>query len=359
MIRGAKAGAGTTPIVSPPRMYSPSWINRFIDGMDRLPGPAWIAYSLLAATLVAAIFVTKWLDGTYTGKWPDPFHAVLVATWLVGPLGLHYLDRLASQALNVMRPALSIGDEEYASLCYKLTILPALPTALSSLATISFGTPLALTIDEALRRRLGLWTSPVATALEATTVILLLAVGGAFVYHTFRQLTLVSHVYSRLTNVDMFHLRPLHAFSRLTAVTAVMLLAVLWLWNATAPGVLESPLGIANTAFSIIFALVSFLVPLLGIRRVLVARKEEMLHDASERLQAGLRELDRRMDAGRIEGMDQMRHTLEALIIKQKVIESISTWPWSIETPRLVGTAILLPILLFVIQRIIDAFLGL
>jgi hypothetical protein len=359
MITDAGASAGTAPLAARRRLYSPSWINRFIDAMDRLPGPAWLAYSLLAVTLVAAMFATKWLDGTYAGQWPDPFHAVLVATWLVGPLGLHYLDRLAAQALSMMRPALSVDDEEYGELCYKLTTLPALPTALSSIVAISFGTPLALTIDDALRRRLGLWTSPAATALEATTVILLLAVGGAFVYHTYRQLSLVSHAYSRLTNIDMFHLRPLHAFSRLTALTAVMLLAVLWIWNATAPGVLESPLGIANTAFSIIFALISFLVPLLGIRRVLVARKEEMLQDASQRLQAGLRELDRRVDAGQIEGMDQMRHALEALILKQKVIEGISTWPWSIETPRLVGTAILLPILLFVIQRIIEALFGL
>jgi hypothetical protein len=308
-------------------------------------------------------FAAKWDDGTYIDRWPNPFHAVLVSTWVLGIAGIHYLDNMAASALADVRPALNASDAEIADLHYKLTTLPALPTLLWSLGIIAFSIPTSLVtliMDEVLQREISIWTSPLSIGLETVAMIFLYAVGGVFFYHTYRQLSLVSHIYSRLTNINMLHLEPLHAFSRLTALTAVMIVVSFWVWIATAPGLLDTvnPAGVAMTLSSLVLALSTFLVPLLGIHRILAARKVAMLAESSHRLQVAMDELDRRMDAGQIEGMDQMRHALEALVMKQRVIEGISTWPWSVETPRLVGTAILLPILLFVIQRIVGVVFG-
>src|SRR5215211_7926048 len=42
---------------------------------------------------------------------------------------------------------------------------------------------------------------------------------GVFVYHSIRQLRIVSDIHENLTRINLFHLDPLYAFSVLTAYT--------------------------------------------------------------------------------------------------------------------------------------------
>jgi hypothetical protein len=48
---------------------------------------------------------------------------------------------------------------------------------------------------------------------------------------------------------------------------------------------------------------------------------------------------------------------MEALVHERNVIEKVYTWPWQRETVSGLSTALLLPIILWLITKLLDAFL--
>jgi hypothetical protein len=148
------------------------------------------------------------------------FHLLLTGTSVYGLALMHYLDRTAERALAAFRPVLTVDARGYADLQYRLTTLPVWPTLWVSLLVGLWRVPSFL-YHQDLFAALKLGTSTAALVLEIVFFFLIWAVAGAFVYHTVHQLRLVSQIYSQWTRVNLFQLGPLHAFSQLTARTAL------------------------------------------------------------------------------------------------------------------------------------------
>ena len=51
---------------------------------------------------------------------------------------------------------------------------------------------------------------------------------------------------------------------------------------------------------------------------------------------------------------DELNKTLSSVLAQRDVLARLPTWPWSTGTFRGVATAVLLPIVIFVITRLID-----
>jgi hypothetical protein len=49
----SRAHAAQTP-------YAPSWVDRFTDWIERLPGPSWAWYAAAAAVLAVLVTVSQW-----------------------------------------------------------------------------------------------------------------------------------------------------------------------------------------------------------------------------------------------------------------------------------------------------------
>jgi hypothetical protein len=58
-----------------------------------------------------------------------------------------------------------------------------------------------------------------------------------------------------------------------------------------------------------------------------------------------------------MQDMEAIKHTLDGLIAERGVLEKVSTWPWEPETVRVVVTALLLPVVLWIITRILERLL--
>ena len=56
--------------------------------------------------------------------------------------------------------------------------------------------------------------------------------------------------------------------------------------------------------------------------------------------------------------MDDLLKVISILETEQDTLNRISTWPWQPETPRFLVTALLLPLLLWVIQYVLQLLLG-
>jgi hypothetical protein len=201
-----------------PRPYAPSWVDRFTAWVGRLPGPSWLYYLGIGLVLLLVQAIVLWIEGTFpigTFLPVQGFLAGVIAFWLVL---LHYLDERAGEALTTLRPALKASEEEYRRLCYQVTTLPARPTLLASLAIlIGF-----IVIEHAIFRSLpssfdALATSPISWALLYFIYRLLWWIFGTFIYHTIHQLREINRIFTRHTRINLFRMKPLYAFSSVTA----------------------------------------------------------------------------------------------------------------------------------------------
>jgi len=115
------------------RPYTPSWLDRFNDALNRLPGPSWLHYLGIGSVLVLLQIVVLWREGTYSVEGFLANHA-FIAGLIPFLLALsQFLDNRAVTAFAALRPVLSISEEKCQRLEYQLTTLPARSTLLVSL----------------------------------------------------------------------------------------------------------------------------------------------------------------------------------------------------------------------------------
>jgi hypothetical protein len=343
------------------RPYPPSWVDLFTEWVRRLPGSAALFYLGLALILVLLEVMVKWLDGTYQQEnaWIGvPYHLVLMVTGVYYLATIHQLDDTAAAALARFRPVLQVDEAQYTRLRYQITTLPAGWTWLASLAGALGGVIIAVISAPEDYARLHLTTSPAATVLEIGAWIFMWFAGGAFAYHTVHQLWMVNIIYTGYTRINLFELGPLYAFSLLTARTALRLsLNVYVLWIA-ADRAWETPQGAIPGLAFLLLAATAFIWPLIGVHRLLQNAKEQEQGALAQRMEAAIGELQRRLTAGELAGMDQFRHGMESLVLAQRELDKIPTWPWQPGTVRNLATAILLPIILWLITRVLERVLA-
>ncbi|MHA2301639.1 MAG: hypothetical protein ACXACD_11860 [Candidatus Thorarchaeota archaeon] len=314
-----------------------------------------MSYPALGLVLALVTTVVNWADGSYP---IGTFNALHIWFAVQTPYLLaltRYLDGAAETTLRNFRPALKVSEEEYAELRYRLTTAPARPTLLGSLAGVAFNVLIFSTLPNVLT--LVGFSTGLGSVIAFSLSALLLGVAGALVYHIIHQLRLVSHIYAEHAIVNLFDLSPLYAFSSLTSQTAVGLLIYDYIWVATAPQMMSTSVGIGMTIFYAVMSIVTFAWPLLGIHGRLVQEKQRLLRESSQRLEAMIAELHGRVDAGELHSIDELRVTMATLESEQSMLNRIHTWPWRSETLRGLVSALLLPLVMFVLQFVLQRFL--
>lgn len=357
------------------RPYAPSWFDRLIDLIEQLPGPAWPYYLLAWLVPVVVIVLVKWADGTYSPPFINPFHVVLASNIAYLLAVVPFLDRAARRALTTFRPASTLTEEQATDVEYRLTTMPARPALIWSLILLVIGllwsgtmTIVVYKVPEVdyamslLLRSLRLFTSPLSDVVDGVVMLASFTLAGVLIYHTYHQLSVVDDLYRRHAHINLFYLRPLYAFSRLTVFTSIVLLAQSYVLPASIPDFLTNPVASFSMRISLvvqisIVAIVVFVAPLIGIHHLLVEEKEKLLAASAKRIEDAIAQFDSHLDSGELKDMSLMKDTMEGLATRQKFIDDIPTWPWSTETSRLLITAITLPIVLYVIQRVIELLL--
>lgn len=343
------------------RQYRAGWSDRLQSAIERMPVPAWSMYLGAVLGLGAVVSAIKWADGSYPAGTFNLLHLLPAFTLVYALALMHYLDRSALSALAAFAPALAASDQERQALEHRLSTLPAGKALVSAVVGGAFGAVVYGSIDPAgeLARQLLVFTSPAARVIELVLPTLMWAVLGTLVYHTVHQLRVVSDIYTRCSTVNLFHLDPLYSMSRLAARTALGILVVAYAWFFIQPRSQELVLSWPYTVGFSALAVLTFLWPLLGIHAVLVREKQGLQAETSKRLAATIRTVHAEADAANYAAMDGLNKLMSSLALEQAAIDRISTWPWQRETPRLLATAILTPLLVFLGQQVLAALLGL
>ncbi len=346
---GPEAESPQPPAFVPP--YSPSWLNRLTDWIDRRPGPAWIYYAVGVLLLAAGLAAARWLQGS-------------AGESLVGPGGLiysfypvyfvaltHYLDHQARKALETFRPALGASDADYARIEYELTTVPAGGAWIAAVLAIPLGFLFIMMGSPA----------PFSLELILAVVYTALTVAAFFVLalHTIRQLRQVSRLHAAASTINLFQPRPTYAFSRLTSRTAIGVLAFLYfdfLVNPPTSGVSLPYFTLTGAAAALM--LVAFLLPLLGMHSRLTLEKTRLEAEVGAAVEAVYHDLLGHVRSGDHSDTGDLDQKLTSLLKVRDMIAKLSTWPWAPGTLRSMVGTVVLPILLWLVQFGLGRLLG-
>lgn len=364
-------GQRTSPAVFTP-LYPPSWFDRVTAWVDRLPGPFWAFYSLLAVAMALTVSAIQWREGAYPTGTFNAGH-VFTGASVAAVLGLmHYQDKVATSAITSFRPLLTSKDDAsgassqesaaFATLAYQLATLPAWPALLATVSGCAFAS-IAYANDAVSGRVPSYLAASAGTAFSTASIMIpFILANGLFVllvYHTIHQLLHVSRIYTNHTRIDIYQLQPLYALSLPGAITALSLIAFGYgLYAITPPGTPEDPVQIGIYLVVAGAASAAFALPLIGAHRALVAEKNARLAQSSARFRAITVELHQELDNRRLSQMDAINRALTNLQIEQDVLRKIPTWPWDPAVLRAFVTALLLPLAVWTIQFLLGRLLG-
>jgi hypothetical protein len=322
--------------------------------VESLPGTWWVYYLALGIALIGAEVLLEWQLGIVPSDITRPYFFIIVTGIAYILAFVHYIDRAAKSALASFRPVLTVDSEaEYALLEYRLTTMPVLPTFVASLLGSAF-VAIALLAGIVPFQILRPNAPTVWQWFNAALEIVLWFVIGMALYHTIRQLRLVRHIYDERTQINLFKLGPLYALSGLTARTAIGAAIVGYGAIVTGSQNINLAAGVGIASITSVLVLACFVVPLLGIHRRLVEEKQRVLGESMARLEKVMVETQRDVDSGRIDRASALDDQTNALRIQNEILQRIPAWPWQVETFRVLITALLLPVVLFLIQLVIQ-----
>jgi hypothetical protein len=274
-------------------------------------------------------------------------------------LGLgHYLKGYAGRAFDGYRPSLMADADEVELIRYRFTVMTRRGALLAALFGMAFGLTGTFLSGVTFMRILHLATSPVSFL---TNALLGLATWAAFftvLYMILRQLRIVSRLFSTRTRVDLFALEPLYALTGLTARAGVSFLVIPVLFAILAPGIRDEPASLVIALAGSVIGATTFLLPLAGIHRLLVAEKTRRLTNHSRRMVAAIEDLHRRLDRRQLRQMDDLYKAIASLDLERSTLNKIPTWPWEPGSIRGVAAALLLPIAIWLVQQVLQPLLA-
>ena len=264
--------------------YPPSWLNRLMWWVDRLPGPSWAWYVAATVAVAGMAFLANEAVGLSSGNASQiaaPYYGVLLVACVWVP---HYLDGVARRALLSFRPATDMDDAAAEGLLYELTVIPAKPvlglTVLGFVVTaVTYTSDPAGTGVDRLTWPALLTRGVIESLISA--LILILA------YHTLRQLRIVDRLHSLVDRVDLFRPAPLYAFSGVTSQTAIAIILLVVAAVAASPQVNTEQSVLLVLPWVIGFGAVAtgaFAWPLRGMHARMVAEKVRMQDAVGARL---------------------------------------------------------------------------
>lgn len=341
--------------MSDTRPYPPSFLDRFMDFVQRQRVPYWLTYLCCLILEVALLHILAWVDGWMPAFTFNPIMAVF-PIWLWVPLIIMtYVDSVAVDALSSFRPLLNIGEEELNRIKYEFSTMPPRGVFLSGLFW---------SINYLFLTYLGYKVFYVAYGLDSFLASVIFTVGlisyltgSAIYYHSLRQLSLVNRTVRMARQLNLFRLDPVYAFSRVTSLIGISWMLMLTLTLLTLPIRLATGLGVAIMAVQIVLAIAAFVLPLWFVHQRLVSEKRRLIAELNLRVQSAMDKLHHALDNGERDDIDHFSNALMGMGAEREMLTAIPTWPWRAGTLTGFLSAIVLPIVLFLIQFAIQKWL--
>ena len=331
-------------------LYKLSWIDHLTSRIRKLPGSIWQYYFGLGLLLLLGQALVLWVE---SGEVIANLHPVQI--FLSGAIPyilaiISYFDDRALSALETIKSALKVDESHVNRLAFQLSNLPALSSVLASI--------LALALVFVTEQMSGgaykiepLAGYPISAGVARGVYLICWWCFGTLCYHTIRQFRIINHIYTNDTKIDLYRRQPLYGFSNLTALKAVSLIILpLGFLFLNRVDILNDPIVLSIYLVISLIAVLSFLLPQLGMHRLQNEEKDRLLDEASKRYEITLSLLHNYVDKGNYDDVMNLSMAIGSLEQEIKRIEKMPTWPWEPETFRWLITAMVLPLLVWVAQ---------
>jgi hypothetical protein len=194
--------------------YSPSWINRLIDWIDKRRTPSWLTYFVIYVLGVVYIAVAL-LPERLNQPLASYASVITNAIWIPFPLAcVHYLIRYAERVVDKFRSEVDCSPEEVELIRFRMTTIPQSVAVIIPLVVGSFIFVDAVWGSSAV---LGQLHSPLTLILGILAISFGISFTPLLIYLTIRQIYFVNYLYTRVKEVDIFNLQPLYIPATLTA----------------------------------------------------------------------------------------------------------------------------------------------
>ncbi len=328
--------------------YPPSFIDRFIWSIQRLPIPYWLTYLLLFILQGTLNQVLGWLDG-WIPAYTFNLLTFLFPIWQWIPLAaITYLNNTSVRTLSSFHPLLDVDEDTYQQLKVEFTTMPGRGVIVSGVIWgVVYVLITILTYDTFY---IGYGLGAALRWFVILEGLIAFLTGGVIYYHSIRQLRLVTHTVKRVKRFNLFQLDPVYAFSQLTARTGIIWMLLLGLTLLGFPLDLASLLTFTMLAGQVVLALAAFVLPLRSVNQRLAAEKRSLLAANQQRIEATLVQLHQRIDQNEHGEIEWINDALAGLNTERDILAKISTLPFSTNTLRGFLSAIVLPIVLLLVQ---------
>jgi hypothetical protein len=339
------------------RRFRRSGLDAAVDAIGRLPGPAPAKYLTIAAVVVGVVHLVAMIDGSQPwGTVSLPL--VSFGVWPAYVLAAKaYVRASARRAIDALRPTLTRDPGAADDLGYRLSTQPALPSAAVGAAFLLASVPSTF-LDPHYVATTGLFTSPLATAVESVVLVVSLWLTGAAGFGILHTLSVIDDAYVRHVRIDVLAPQNLFALARLAMRVALVVLLMQYVFVGANPGVLASRAVVGQLVAWQALALALFLVPLWNAHRLLADARAELARELGLRFERAARALNAALDTDRLERASELKDTLLGLEAARGAVARASTWPWEAETPRLFVSALLLPVVAWVVQQGLERLFG-
>jgi hypothetical protein len=294
-----------------------------------------------------------WATGT------QPAGAIDSRLWVAALLGAYgvalrnILDRTARRAFREFRPALG-AEQDPVDLEPALVSVPD-RVAIPAIAVAEVVVTIGYFSDP--NEAAHILSRPfVEQAVVLSTNWLSIAIAGVLLVSIFRQLAAVSRLH-RLAVVDLFDPAPAHAFARLTSATAIGIMLVTAVVLADPAAASDTILFGLQAGILLVIAAAAFGLPLRGMHDRLAAEKAALLRAVNGRIKVTTGRLHAAVDADDRPAGVGLHDNLVSLIAERELIAKLSPWPWSASTIRGLGSALVVPIVVWAITRALERYL--
>lgn len=335
--------------------YPPSFVDRLMNAVTRLPVPYWLTYLVLFLLQSFIFHVISWVDG---GLSAYKFNALILLfpLWLWGPLAIiTYLNRVSRDALSNFGALLDFTPERMKNLEYEFTTMPPKPVILSAILWAVMYLIFNLLAYQTVYVALGF--GRIFTAINIVEGLITFLIGSIIYYHSLRQLQLVDCTVRMVRQFDLFRLNPVYAFSILTSQTGMAWILLLTLTLLIIPIEIALIPSIIMLSFQVGLAVAAFVLPLRIINRHLVSEKRRLLAEVDQRVRSALERLNRSFDEENFEVMDDLNTALTSLNTEREILVKIPTWPWRAGVLSAFLSVVVLPIVLFILQLFVSKIL--
>ncbi len=342
--------------MSETKPYPPSFLDRFMNWIKSLPIPYWLTY-LLLFTLQSLIFhILSWLDG-WIPRYTFNAMILLFPTWQwLTLLAVTHLNSVAEETLSTFSPLLNTDEDGLKKIKYEFTHMPTNHVLGSVLFWAAAYIPVVLFTTYPLLISYGIGKA--FWAIVMIEGLLCYSIGSIIYYHSVRQLLLVNRAVKQVGRFNLFQLEPVYAFSRLTARTGISWILLLSLTLLLFPLELGNGVLFGIYFIQILMAGGAFVLPLWFVHGRLVAEKRKLISELNLRVQGAIQRLNNALKMDEKDDMDHFSNALMGLGAERDVLKDIPTWPWRAGTLTGFLSAIVLPIVLFLIQYVIEKWLS-